>query len=78
MHRGPIEHAPSFYNYRNKIAIPLVLASPEERISTSYCGCSSHHEFRIERDTVKFANYNGAAAITTALLARWLRHNAVF
>ncbi|KAL3215455.1 hypothetical protein MRX96_033923 [Rhipicephalus microplus] len=34
--------------------------------------------FRIERDTVKFANYKGAETITTALLARWLRHNAVF
>ncbi|KAL3215573.1 hypothetical protein MRX96_034041 [Rhipicephalus microplus] len=34
--------------------------------------------FRIERDSVKFANYKGAATITTALTARWLRHNAVF
>ncbi|KAL3228776.1 hypothetical protein MRX96_023900 [Rhipicephalus microplus] len=34
--------------------------------------------FRIERDTVKFANNKGAETITTALLARWLRHNAVF
>ncbi|KAL3215482.1 hypothetical protein MRX96_033950 [Rhipicephalus microplus] len=34
--------------------------------------------FRIERDTVKFANYKGAETITTALLARWLHHNAVF
>ncbi|KAL3228755.1 hypothetical protein MRX96_023881 [Rhipicephalus microplus] len=32
-----MEHAPSFYHYRNQIAVPLVLASPEERISTSYC-----------------------------------------
>ncbi|KAL3215592.1 hypothetical protein MRX96_034060 [Rhipicephalus microplus] len=31
-----MEHAPSFYHYPNKIAVPLVLASPEERISTSY------------------------------------------
>ncbi|KAL3215591.1 hypothetical protein MRX96_034059 [Rhipicephalus microplus] len=30
---APMEHAPSFYHYRNQIAIPLVLASPEERIS---------------------------------------------
>ncbi|KAL3228750.1 hypothetical protein MRX96_023877 [Rhipicephalus microplus] len=33
---APIEHAPLFYHYPNKIAVPLVLASPEERISTSY------------------------------------------
>ncbi|KAL3228761.1 hypothetical protein MRX96_023886 [Rhipicephalus microplus] len=32
----PTEHAPSFYHYQNKIAVPLVLTSPEERISTSY------------------------------------------
>ncbi|KAL3228733.1 hypothetical protein MRX96_023862 [Rhipicephalus microplus] len=25
---APIEHAPSFYHYPNKIAVPLVLASP--------------------------------------------------
>ncbi|KAL3215582.1 hypothetical protein MRX96_034050 [Rhipicephalus microplus] len=31
-----MEHAPSCYHYPNKIAVPLVLASPEERISTSY------------------------------------------
>ncbi|KAL3228764.1 hypothetical protein MRX96_023889 [Rhipicephalus microplus] len=30
------EHAPVFHHYPNKIAVPLVLASPEERISTSY------------------------------------------
>ncbi|KAL3215490.1 hypothetical protein MRX96_033958 [Rhipicephalus microplus] len=34
--------------------------------------------FRIERDTVKFANYKEAATITTALWAQLLRHNAVF
>ncbi|KAL3215509.1 hypothetical protein MRX96_033977 [Rhipicephalus microplus] len=34
--------------------------------------------FRIERDTVKFANYKGAETITTDLLARWLRHTAFF
>ncbi|KAL3215468.1 hypothetical protein MRX96_033936 [Rhipicephalus microplus] len=34
--------------------------------------------FCIERGTVKFAHYKGAATITTALWARWLRHNAVF
>ncbi|KAL3228705.1 hypothetical protein MRX96_023835 [Rhipicephalus microplus] len=33
---APREHAPSFYHYPNQIAVPLVLASPEERISTSY------------------------------------------
>ncbi|KAL3228714.1 hypothetical protein MRX96_023844 [Rhipicephalus microplus] len=33
---APREHAPSSYNYRNKMAVPLVLASPEERITTSY------------------------------------------
>ncbi|KAL3228738.1 hypothetical protein MRX96_023867 [Rhipicephalus microplus] len=33
---APTEHAPSFYHYPNKIAVSLVLASPEERISTSY------------------------------------------
>ncbi|KAL3228729.1 hypothetical protein MRX96_023858 [Rhipicephalus microplus] len=33
---APMQHAPSFYHYRNQIAVPLVLASPEERISTSY------------------------------------------
>ncbi|KAL3228713.1 hypothetical protein MRX96_023843 [Rhipicephalus microplus] len=33
---APIEHAQSFYHYPNQIAVPLVLASPEERISTSY------------------------------------------
>ncbi|KAL3215497.1 hypothetical protein MRX96_033965 [Rhipicephalus microplus] len=38
---APTEHAPSFYHYPNKIVVPLVLASLEERISTS--GCSSHH-----------------------------------
>ncbi|KAL3215532.1 hypothetical protein MRX96_034000 [Rhipicephalus microplus] len=34
--------------------------------------------FHIERDTVKFANYKGAATIVAALWARWLRHNDVF
>ncbi|KAL3215459.1 hypothetical protein MRX96_033927 [Rhipicephalus microplus] len=34
--------------------------------------------FCIERGAVKFAHYKGAATITTALWARWLRHNAVF
>ncbi|KAL3228717.1 hypothetical protein MRX96_023846 [Rhipicephalus microplus] len=34
--------------------------------------------FRIERDTVKFDNYKGAATITTNLWAWWLRQNAVF
>ncbi|KAL3228766.1 hypothetical protein MRX96_023891 [Rhipicephalus microplus] len=34
--------------------------------------------FCIERGTVKFAHYKGAATITTALWAWWLRHNAVF
>ncbi|KAL3228725.1 hypothetical protein MRX96_023859 [Rhipicephalus microplus] len=33
---APMEHAPSFYHYPNQIAVPLVLASPEECISTSY------------------------------------------
>ncbi|KAL3215522.1 hypothetical protein MRX96_033990 [Rhipicephalus microplus] len=33
---APRKHAPSFYHYPNRIAVPLVLASPEERISTSY------------------------------------------
>ncbi|KAL3215524.1 hypothetical protein MRX96_033992 [Rhipicephalus microplus] len=34
--------------------------------------------FRVERYTVKFANSKGAETITTALWARWLRHNAFF
>ncbi|KAL3215526.1 hypothetical protein MRX96_033994 [Rhipicephalus microplus] len=34
--------------------------------------------FRIERDTVKFANYKEAATITTTLWDQWLHHNAVF
>ncbi|KAL3228700.1 hypothetical protein MRX96_023830 [Rhipicephalus microplus] len=33
---APMEHAPSFYNYPNQTAVPLVLASPEERILTTY------------------------------------------
>ncbi|KAL3215465.1 hypothetical protein MRX96_033933 [Rhipicephalus microplus] len=33
---APMEHAPSFYHYPNQIAVPLVLALPEERISTSH------------------------------------------
>ncbi|KAL3215568.1 hypothetical protein MRX96_034036 [Rhipicephalus microplus] len=33
---APIGHALSFYHYSNKIAVPLALASPEERISTPY------------------------------------------
>ncbi|KAL3228752.1 hypothetical protein MRX96_023879 [Rhipicephalus microplus] len=33
---APMEHAPSFYHYPNQIAVPLVLALPEERISTYY------------------------------------------
>ncbi|KAL3228711.1 hypothetical protein MRX96_023841 [Rhipicephalus microplus] len=33
---APLEHAPSFYHYRNQMAVPLDLASPEEYISTSY------------------------------------------
>ncbi|KAL3215588.1 hypothetical protein MRX96_034056 [Rhipicephalus microplus] len=33
---APIKHTPTFYRYQNKIAAPLVLASPEERISNSY------------------------------------------
>ncbi|KAL3228756.1 hypothetical protein MRX96_023881 [Rhipicephalus microplus] len=127
---APTEHAPSFYHYPNMIAVPLVLASPEERISTS--GCSSHHRiphrkahygmhrgangartiilplsksdcrsaclgfagrthidillldapaimaFRVERHTVKVANYKRAETIATAMWARRLFHNAVF
>ncbi|KAL3215489.1 hypothetical protein MRX96_033957 [Rhipicephalus microplus] len=34
--------------------------------------------FRIERDTVKFASYKGAATITTTFWAQWLHHNAIF
>ncbi|KAL3228692.1 hypothetical protein MRX96_023822 [Rhipicephalus microplus] len=131
---APTEHAPSFYHFPNQIAVRLVLASPEERISTPYEGrlqpsldsaskgtlsngmhrgangacaiilplpksdCRSpclgfaggtHIDtlivdaqvimgFRIERDTVKFANYKGAATITTTLWARWFCHNPVF
>ncbi|KAL3215525.1 hypothetical protein MRX96_033993 [Rhipicephalus microplus] len=37
---APMKHAPSFYHYPNQIAVTLVFASPEERISTS--GYSSH------------------------------------
>ncbi|KAL3215477.1 hypothetical protein MRX96_033945 [Rhipicephalus microplus] len=33
---APIKHAPSSHHYPIRIAVPLVLASPEERISTSY------------------------------------------
>ncbi|KAL3228762.1 hypothetical protein MRX96_023887 [Rhipicephalus microplus] len=33
---APIKHAPSSHHYPNKIAVPLVLASPEQRVSTSY------------------------------------------
>ncbi|KAL3215472.1 hypothetical protein MRX96_033940 [Rhipicephalus microplus] len=33
---APMEHAPSFYHYPNQIAVPLVLALTEERISTSH------------------------------------------
>ncbi|KAL3228698.1 hypothetical protein MRX96_023829 [Rhipicephalus microplus] len=33
---APMEHAPLFYHYRNQMAVPLALASPEESISTSY------------------------------------------
>ncbi|KAL3228716.1 hypothetical protein MRX96_023845 [Rhipicephalus microplus] len=33
---APMEHAPSFYHYPNQIAVPIFLASPEKRISTSY------------------------------------------
>ncbi|KAL3215493.1 hypothetical protein MRX96_033961 [Rhipicephalus microplus] len=32
----PMEHAQLFYHYPNQIAFPLVLASPEKLISTSY------------------------------------------
>ncbi|KAL3215519.1 hypothetical protein MRX96_033987 [Rhipicephalus microplus] len=32
----PMKHAPSFYHYPKQIAVPLGLASPEERTSTSY------------------------------------------
>ncbi|KAL3215594.1 hypothetical protein MRX96_034062 [Rhipicephalus microplus] len=74
-----MEHAPSFYHYPNKIAVSLVLASPEERIfDILLVDAPVIMGFRIERDTVKFANYKAAATITTALWDRWLRHNAVF
>ncbi|KAL3228688.1 hypothetical protein MRX96_023818 [Rhipicephalus microplus] len=33
---APMEHAPSFYRYSIQIAVPLVFASPEERILTPY------------------------------------------
>ncbi|KAL3228736.1 hypothetical protein MRX96_023865 [Rhipicephalus microplus] len=33
---APMEHAPSFYHYSIQIAVLLVFASPEERISTPY------------------------------------------
>ncbi|KAL3228703.1 hypothetical protein MRX96_023833 [Rhipicephalus microplus] len=33
---APMEHAPSFHHYSIQIAVPLVFASPEERISTPY------------------------------------------
>ncbi|KAL3215544.1 hypothetical protein MRX96_034012 [Rhipicephalus microplus] len=74
-----MEHAPSLYHYPNQISVPLVLASPEERISTPWkLDAPAIMGFRIERDTVKFANYKGAETITTALWAPWLRRNAVF
>ncbi|KAL3215529.1 hypothetical protein MRX96_033997 [Rhipicephalus microplus] len=180
---APMEHAPSFYHYPNKTAVPLVLALPEKCIIHPTMGCSSHHRiplrkgtlsssptikeqrpsrplcglggcattlfsktlvftvqmitaalcdvllplvqtvctvapmesaptifplpkqdcrsaclgfaggtyidrllvdvpaimgFCIQRNTVKFANYKGAAPIVTGLWARWLRDNAVF
>ncbi|KAL3215474.1 hypothetical protein MRX96_033942 [Rhipicephalus microplus] len=33
---APMEHAQSFYHYPNQNTVPLVLASLEERISTSH------------------------------------------
>ncbi|KAL3215457.1 hypothetical protein MRX96_033925 [Rhipicephalus microplus] len=33
---APMEHAPISYHYPNQITVPLVLASPEERISASH------------------------------------------
>ncbi|KAL3215558.1 hypothetical protein MRX96_034026 [Rhipicephalus microplus] len=76
---APIKHAPSSYHYPNKIAVPLVLVSSKERIYTSYYWIiPAIMGFRIERDTVKFANYKRAATITTTLWARCLRYNAVF
>ncbi|KAL3215554.1 hypothetical protein MRX96_034022 [Rhipicephalus microplus] len=63
-----IKHAPSSYHFPNKIAVPLVLVSSKERISTSYYWIiPAIMGFRIERDTVKFANYKGAATNATAL-----------
>ncbi|KAL3215572.1 hypothetical protein MRX96_034040 [Rhipicephalus microplus] len=74
----PMEHAPSFYHYPNQIAVPLVLASPKTHIDILLDDAPVIMGFRIERDTVKFANYKAAATITTALWDRWLRHIAVF
>ncbi|KAL3215476.1 hypothetical protein MRX96_033944 [Rhipicephalus microplus] len=70
MHRGANgARTQLFYHYRNQIAVPLVVASPEERISTSYLvDAPAIMGFRIERDTVKFAHYKGAATIPTAFL----------
>ncbi|KAL3215501.1 hypothetical protein MRX96_033969 [Rhipicephalus microplus] len=76
---APMEHAPLFYHYPNEIAVTLVLASPEgTHIDTLILNAPAIMVFRIERDTVKFANYKTAVTITTALWTWWLRHNALF
>ncbi|KAL3228691.1 hypothetical protein MRX96_023821 [Rhipicephalus microplus] len=76
---APMEHAPSFYQYSIQIAVPLVFAiAGGTQIDTLQLDAPVIMGFRIERDTVKFANYKGAATITTTLWARWFCHNAVF
>ncbi|KAL3228720.1 hypothetical protein MRX96_023849 [Rhipicephalus microplus] len=90
---APREHAPSFYNYQNRMprgtygACTIVLPLPKSDCCFACLGFAggTHIDillvdapaimgFRIERHTVKFANYKGAATITTALWARWLSH----
>ncbi|KAL3215562.1 hypothetical protein MRX96_034030 [Rhipicephalus microplus] len=50
----------------------------ETHIETLLLDAPAIMGFRIERDSVMFTNYKGAATIPTTLWARWLRHNAVF
>ncbi|KAL3228704.1 hypothetical protein MRX96_023834 [Rhipicephalus microplus] len=76
---APREHAPSSYNYRNKIAIPLVLASPEERISTPYYWMLQSSWDSASKGTMSSSpTIKETQTITTTLWARWFCHNALF
>ncbi|KAL3215563.1 hypothetical protein MRX96_034031 [Rhipicephalus microplus] len=76
---APMGHAPSFYHYPNKIAVPLVLAYPEERRSTPYYWMLQPSWDSASKGTLSSSPTIKERQPSRPLCGpRWLRHNAVF